>query len=94
MLEFIMGLIIFAILPLIVATFLVKWFLDYRRTGRVLVLYDKKIKWWKFLISVLSLIFCIFVILGVIFFLKIENSVSIQITPEEYYNLWDWNGAG
>ena len=94
MLNFIIGLIIFAILPLIVMIFLIKWFLDYRRTGRVLVLYDKKVKRWKFLVSVLSLIFCIFIILGVIFLFKIENNNSIQITPEEYYNLWDWNGAG
>ena len=93
MLNFIIGLIIFAILPLIIALFLVKWFLDYRRTGRVLVLYDKKVKRWKFLVSVLSLIFCIFIILGVIFLFKIENNTPIQILPEEY-DLWDWNGAG
>lgn len=89
MIEFIGGLIMLIVPLSIVCLFIIKWCRDYRQTGKWFVLYDKKIKWWQLLISVLFLIFSIFVILGAISVIGEENNMPIQIIPEQY-NPWGW----
>lgn len=89
MIEFIEGLIILSVFLSIIFLFLIKWRKDYKRTGKLLVLYDKKIKWWKLLISVLFLIFSVFIILAAISVIGEENNRPIQIIPEQY-NPWGW----
>ncbi len=89
MVEFIEGLIMLVIPLSIVGLFLIKWRKDYKQTGKLLVLYDKKIKWWRLLIIVLFLIFSVFVILGAISVIGEGDNVPIQILPEQY-NPWGW----
>jgi hypothetical protein len=89
MIEFIEGLIMIFIPLLIVCIFFIKWRKDYKRTGKLFVLYDKKIKWWQLLIFVLFLMFSICVILGAISVIGEENNIPIQILPEQY-NPWGW----
>lgn len=82
--------LIMLIVPLsIVGLFLIKWLKDYRRTGKLLVLYDKKIKRWQLLIAILFLIFSICVILAAISVIEEENNIPIKILPEQY-NPWGW----
>ena len=87
--EFIEGLIMLIIPLLIVGLFLIKWRKDYKRTGKLLVLYDKKIKRWQLLIAILFLIFSVFVILAAISVIGEENNIPIKILPEQY-NPWGW----
>ena len=89
MVEFIEGLIMLVVPLLIVCLFIIKWRKDYKRTGKVFVLYDKKIKRWQLLIIVLFLIFSVFIILGAISVIGEENNLPIQILPEQY-NPWGW----
>lgn len=89
MIEFIEGLIMLIIPLSIVGLFLIKWRRDYKQTGKILVLYDKKIKRWKLLISILFLIFSVFVILSAISAIEEDNNIPIQIIPEQY-NPWGW----
>jgi len=89
MVEFIEGLIMLVVPLLIVCLFIIKWRKDYKRTGKVFVLYDKKIKRWQLLIIVLFLIFSVFIILGAISVIGEENNIPIQILPEQY-NPWGW----
>lgn len=89
MIEFIEGLIMLIVPLSIVGLFLIKWHKDYKQTGKLFVLYDKKIKWWQLLISILFLIFSVFVILSAISVIEEENNVPIQIIPEQY-NPWGW----
>ena len=89
MIEFIEGLIML-IAPLsIVCLFIIKWRNDYKQTGKIFVLYDKKIKWWELLISVLFLIISVWVILSAISVLTENSDTPIQIIPEQY-NPWGW----
>jgi len=87
--ESIEGSIMLIVPLLIVGFFLIKWFKDYRRTGKLLVLYDKNIKRWKLLIYILFLIFSVVVILAAISVIKEENNAPIKILPEQY-NPWGW----
>jgi len=89
MIEFIEGLIMLIVPLLIVCIFIVKWRKDYKRTGKLFVLYDKKIKRWQFLITILFLMFSVCVILAAISVIGEENNVPIQIIPEQY-NPWGW----
>jgi len=89
MIEFIEGLIMLIVPLSIVGLFLVKWRKDYKKTGKLFVLYDKRIKWWKLLIFILFLIFSVFVILSAISVIEKENNIPIQIIPEQY-NPWSW----
>lgn len=78
------------IVPLsMVGLFFIKWRKDYKRTGKLFVLYDKKIKWWKLLILILFLIFSVFVILSAVSVIKEDNNIPIRIIPEQY-NPWGW----
>ena len=89
MIEFIEGLIMLIIPLSIVCLFIIKWCRDYKRTGKLLVLYDKKIKRWQLLIAILFLIFSICVILAAISVIGEENNIPIKILPEQY-NPWGW----
>lgn len=89
MIEFIEGLIMLIVPLSIVGFFLIKWRRDYKRTGKLLVLYDKKIKRWQLLVSVLFLMFSVYAILSAISIIEEGNNVPIQIIPEQY-NLWGW----
>lgn len=89
MIEFSEGLIMLIVPLSIVCFFLIKWRKDYKRTGKWFVLYDKKIKWWKLLISILFLIFSVFVILSAISVIEEDNNIPIRIIPEQY-NPWGW----
>ena len=89
MIEFIEGLIILIVPLVIICIFLIKWRKDYKRTGKLFVLYDKKIKRWQLLILVLFLMFSVYIILGAISVIGEENNIPIQIIPEEY-NPWGW----
>ena len=89
MIEFIEGLIMLIVPLLIVCLFLVKWRKDYKRTGKLFVLYDKKIKRWQLLIFVLFLMFSVCVVLGAISVIGEENNIPIKIIPEQY-NPWSW----
>lgn len=91
MIESIEGLIILIIPLLIVCLFLIKWRKDYKQTGKLIVLYNEKIKRWQFLLYVLFLIFSVFVILSAISVIEEENNSPIQIIPEQY-NIWGWYG--
>lgn len=78
------------IVPLsIVGLFLIKWRKDYKQSGRILVLHDKKIKRWKLVIYILFLIFSIVVILAATSVINEENNIPIKILPEQY-NPWGW----
>jgi len=87
--EFIEGLIMLIIPLSIVCLFIIKWRKDYKRTGKLFVLYDKKIKRWKLLITILFLIFSVCVVLGAISVIGEENNIPIKILPEQY-NPWGW----
>ena len=89
MIEFIEGLIMLIIPLSIVGLFLVKWRRDYKRTGKLFVLYDKKIKRWQLLIAILFLIFSVCVVLAAISVIGEENNTPIKIIPEQY-NPWGW----
>jgi len=89
MIEFIEGLIMLIIPLSIVCLFLIKWRKDYGQTGKIFVLYDKKIKRWKLLVSILFLIFSVFVILAAISVIEEKNNLPIKIIPEQY-NPWGW----
>ena len=89
MIEFISGLIMLTVPLLIVCLFIIKWRKDYKRTGKLFILYDKKLKRWKLLIAILFLIFSVYVILGAISVVKEENNTPIEIIPEEC-NPWGW----
>lgn len=87
--EFIEGLIMLIVPLSLVFIFLIKWRKDYKRTGKLFILYDKKIKRWQLLIAILFLIFSIYVILVAISVIGEENNIPIKILPEQY-NLWGW----
>ncbi len=87
--EFIQGIIILVIPLSIVFAFLIKWLKDYKRTGKLLVLKNEKTKWWHFLFLILFLILSVYIILGAISVIGIENNPPIRIIPEEY-NPWSW----
>jgi len=89
MVEFIEGLITLIVPLSIVGLFIIKWRKDYKRTGKLFVLYDKKIKWWKLLILILFLIFSVFVILSAVSVIEEDNNIPIRIIPEQY-NPWGW----
>jgi len=89
MVEFIEGLIMLIVPLSMVGLFFIKWRKDYKRTGKLFVLYDKKIKWWKLLILILFLIFSVFVILSAVSVIKEDNNIPIRIIPEQY-NPWGW----
>ncbi len=84
MIEFIKGLIILIVPLLIVCIFVIKWHKDYKRTRKLFVLYDKKIKQWQFLIAILFLIFSVFAVSGAISVIGEKNNIPIQTTPEQY----------
>lgn len=79
--EFIEGLIILSVLLLPILVLLFKWWKDYKRTGKILVLYDKKRKY-------LSLILIIILILLIIIIFTTDYSESIQNFKEK----WNANG--
>ncbi|MFH1657228.1 MAG: hypothetical protein ABH919_02065 [bacterium] len=87
--EFIEGLIMLIVPLSIIGFFLIKWRKDYKQTGKLLVLYDKKTKWRQLLISILFLVFSVFVILSAISVIEEDDNTPIQITPEQY-NPWGW----
>ncbi len=87
--EFIQGLIMLIVPLSIVGLFLIKWRKDYKQSGRILVLHDKKIKRWKLVIYILFLIFSIVVILAATSVINEENNIPIKILPEQY-NPWGW----
>ena len=89
MIEFIEGLIMLIVPLSIVSFFLIKWRKDYKQTGKLFVLYDKKIKWWKLLIFILFLIFSVCVVLGAVSILTENSDTPIKILPEQY-NPWGW----
>ena len=89
MVEFIEGLITLIVPLSIVGLFIIKWRKDYKRTGKLFVLYDKKIKWWKLLILILFLIFSVFVILSAVSVIEEDNNIPMRIIPEQY-NPWGW----
>ena len=84
MIEFIEGSIILIVPLLIICIFLIKWHKDYKRTKKLFVLYDKKIKRWQFLIAILFLISSVFVISSAVSVIGEKNDAPIQITPEQY----------
>ena len=79
--EFIEGLIMLIVPLLIVCLFIIKWRRDYKRTGKLFVLYDKKIKRWQLLIAILFLIFSVCVVLAAISVIGEENNAPIKISP-------------
>jgi len=87
--EFIEGLIMLIIPLAIVGLFIIKWYKDYKKTGKVLVLYDKNIKRWKLLVYILFLIFSVIVILAAISVITENSDMPIRIIPEQY-NPWGW----
>ena len=89
MIELIEGLIILTVPLLMVYLFIIKWRKDYKRTGKLFILYDKKIKRWQFLIAILFLIFSVFAVSGAISVIKEKNNAPIQTTPEQY-GPWAW----
>jgi len=89
MIEFIEGLIMLIIPLSIVCLFIIKWWKDYKRTGKLFVLHDKKIKRWQLLVAILFLIFSVCVVLGAISVIGEENNIPIKIIPEQY-NPWGW----
>ena len=89
MIEFIEGLIILTAFLSIIFLFFIKWRKDYKQTGKLFILYDKKIKRWQLLIAILFLMFSVCVVLGAISVIGEENNISIKILPEQY-NPWGW----
>ena len=81
--EFIGGLIILIVPLLIVFILFFKWWKDYKRTRKLLVLYDKKTKYWFLVFIVLLAMF--------IFATFTDYSEPIQIKIEEW-NPWGWYG--
>jgi len=83
MTEFIEGIIILTVPLLIVFIMLFKWWKDYKQTRKLLVLYDKKTKYWLpiFIVLLAILIIAIFT----------DYSEPIQIKIEEW-NPWGWYG--
>jgi hypothetical protein len=84
MLELIEGLIMLIVPLSIVCIFVIKWRKDYKRTRKLFVLYDKKIKRWQILITILFLIFSVCVMLGAVSVIGEENNIPIKIIPEQY----------
>lgn len=89
MIEFVEGLIMLIVPLSIVGLFLFKWRKEYKQSGRILLLHDKKMKRWKFAIYFLFLIFSVIVILAAISVINEENNLPIKILPERY-NPWGW----
>ena len=83
MVEFIEGLIMLIVPLSIVCIFLIKWRKDYKRTGKLFVLHDKKTRYWLpvFIVLLAILIIVIFT----------DYSEPIQIKIEEW-NPWGWYG--
>lgn len=82
MLELIYGLIILILPLMIVFIFLIKWRRDYKATKKILVLYDKKTKYWViFLIVLLAIMFIIAI--------RLDYSVPIQLKE---WNPNAWHG--
>ena len=79
--EFIEGLLILAAFLSIIFLFLFKWWKDYKRTGKILVLYDKKTKYW------LPVFILIFAMLIIAIFTDYSEPVQIKI---EEWNPWGW----
>lgn len=87
--EFIEGLLILIIPLSIVGCFIAKWRKDYKETGKIIVLSDKKIAPWKIFISILFLIFSVYVISTAVYIATADDVVPIKILPEQY-NPWGW----
>jgi len=87
--EFTVGLIMLIVPLSIICLFIIKWRKDYKRTGKLFVLYNKEMKRWQLLIAILFLIFSTCVILAAVSVMKKNDSAPIQIIPEQY-NPWGW----
>ncbi len=82
MTEFIGGIVILIIPLLIVFILLIKWQRDYKATKKILVLYDKRTKYWIiFLIVSLAIMFIIAI--------RLDYSVPIQL---KQWNPNAWHG--
>ena len=89
--EFIEGLIVLIFLLSIVGLFIINWWRDYKRTGKIFVLRNSKIKNWKPLVFVLVSMFSIFDATPAMYFAEdyYNSPTPIQINPEQY-NPWGW----
>ena len=81
MIEVIGGLIILSGFLSIIFLFLFKWWKDYKRTGKLFVLYDKKTKYW------LPVFILIFAMLIIAIFTDYSKPVQIKIKE---WNPWSW----